>query len=26
MPEIIATPIIGGNDASLSWVDEETQV
>lgn len=25
VPEIIATPITGGNDAYLSWVDEETQ-
>jgi periplasmic divalent cation tolerance protein len=25
VPEIIATPIIGGNDAYLSWVVEETQ-
>jgi periplasmic divalent cation tolerance protein len=25
VPEIIATPIIGGTSAYLSWVDEETQ-
>ncbi|MGP4017154.1 divalent-cation tolerance protein CutA [Saccharopolyspora sp. 5N708] len=25
VPEIIATPITGGNNAYLSWVDEETQ-
>ncbi len=25
VPEIIATPITAGNDAYLSWVDEETQ-
>ncbi|WP_010694970.1 divalent cation tolerance protein CutA [Saccharopolyspora spinosa] len=25
VPEIIATPITGGSDASLSWIDEETQ-
>lgn len=25
VPEIIATPIIGGHDAYLSWVAEETQ-
>jgi periplasmic divalent cation tolerance protein len=25
VPEIIATPIIGGNDAYLTWVDDETR-
>lgn len=25
VPEIITTPITGGNDAYLSWVDEETR-
>lgn len=25
VPEIIATPITGGNDAYLAWLDEETQ-
>lgn len=25
VPEIVATPIIGGHDAYLSWVLEETQ-
>jgi periplasmic divalent cation tolerance protein len=24
VPEIIVTPIVGGNDAYLSWVDAET--
>lgn len=25
VPEIVATPITGGNNAYLSWVDEETR-
>lgn len=25
VPEIIATPIVGGHDAYLSWVGEETE-
>lgn len=25
VPEIIATPIVGGNPAYLTWLDEETQ-
>ncbi|MBB5159975.1 divalent-cation tolerance protein CutA [Saccharopolyspora phatthalungensis] len=25
VPEIIATPIVGGHDAYLSWVDDETR-
>jgi periplasmic divalent cation tolerance protein len=25
VPEIIATPIVGGNDTYLSWLDEETR-
>lgn len=25
VPEIIATPIVAGNAAYLSWIDEETQ-
>lgn len=25
VPEIIATPVVGGNDAYLSWLDEETK-
>ncbi|MCX2729889.1 divalent-cation tolerance protein CutA [Saccharopolyspora sp. NFXS83] len=25
VPEIIATPIVGGNPAYLSWLDEETR-
>lgn len=25
VPEVIATPIVGGNPAYLSWLDEETR-